>query len=157
MNEQGQIVRNKARLVCKGYAQVEGQNFDEIFSPVAILEANKMFLSYAKHKNFKVCQMDVKSYFLNGYLEEEVYIEKPEGFQMTDNTNNVCKLKKDLYILKQEPRAWYYSLDKYLQDKGFKKGTVDSNLYIKYGGDNLLVVLVYVDDIIFGFTNDSLV
>ena len=80
MNEQGQIVRNKARLVCKGCAQVQGHNFDETFALVARLEAIRMFLSYPSHKNFKVHQMDVKSYFLNGDLEEEVYIEKPEGF-----------------------------------------------------------------------------
>ena len=100
--------------------------------------------------------MDVKSAFLNGDLEEEVYIEQPEWFQLTDNPNNVCKLKKDLYVLKQEPESWYHRLYKFLQEKGFKKGThVDNNLYIKSKGDNLLVVLVYVDDIIFGCTNDS--
>jgi hypothetical protein len=155
MNEKGQVVRNKARLVCKGYAQVEGQDFDETFSPVARLEAIRMFLAYSCHKNFKVYQMDVKSTFLNGDLEEEVYMEQPEGFSLTDNPNYVCKLKKALYGLKQARRAWYYRLDKFLQDKGFNKGTVDNNLYIKSEGDNLLVVLVYVDDIIFGCTNES--
>ena len=80
MNEQGKIVRNKAWLVCKGYAQVEGQDFDETFAPVAWLEAIRMFLAYATHKNFKLFQMDVKSAFLNGDMEEEVYIEKPKGF-----------------------------------------------------------------------------
>ena len=99
--------------------------------------------------------MDVKSAFLNGDIEEEVYIEQPEGFQLTNNPDNVYKLKKALYGLKQAPRAWYYRLDKYIKDKGFKKGTVDNNMYIKYEGDNLLVVLVYVDDIIFGCINDS--
>ena len=78
------------------------------------LDAIKMFLSYSIHKNLKVYQIDVKSSFLNGYLEEEVYIEKHEGFQLTYNLDNVCKLKKDLYGLKQAPRAWYYRLDKYL-------------------------------------------
>jgi FtsZ-interacting cell division protein YlmF len=155
MNEKGQVVRNKARLVCKGYAQVEGQYFEENFAPVARLEAIRMFLAYSYHKNFKVNQMDVKSTFLNGDLEEEVYMEKPEGFSLTDNPNYVCKLKKALYGLKQAPRAWYYRLDKFLQEKRFKKGTVDSNLYIKSKDDNLLVVLVYVDDIIFGCTNES--
>jgi hypothetical protein len=142
-------------LVCKGYAQVEGQDFDETFALVARLEAIIMFLVYSCHKNFKVYQMDVKSTFLNGDLEEEVYMEQPEGFSLTDNPNYVCKLKKALYGLKQAPRAWYYRLDKFLQDKGFKKGIVDNNLYIKSEGDNLLVVLVYVDDIIFGCTNES--
>jgi hypothetical protein len=155
MNEKGQVVRNKARLVCKGYAQVEGQDFDETFAPVARLEAIRMFLAYSCHKNFKVYQMDVKSAFLNGDLEEEVYMEQPEGFSLTDNPNYVCKLKKALYGLKQAPRAWYSRLDKFLQEKGFKKGTVDSNLYIKSEGDDLLVVLVYVDDIVFGCTNES--
>jgi hypothetical protein len=80
MNEKGQVVRNKARLVCKGYAQVEGRDFDETFATVAILEAIRMFLAYSCHKNFKVYQMDVKSTFLNGDLEEEVYMEQPKGF-----------------------------------------------------------------------------
>jgi hypothetical protein len=101
--------------------------------------------------------MDVKSTFLNGDLEEEVYMEQLEGFSLTDNPNYVYKLKKALYGLKQEPQAWYYRLDKFLQDKGFKKGMVDNNIYIKSEGDDLLVVLVYVDDIIFGCTNDSFV
>jgi hypothetical protein len=155
MNEKGQVVRIKDRLVCKGYAQVEERDFDETFAPVAILEAIGMFLAYSCHKNFKVYQMDVKSTFLNGDLEEEVYMEQPEGFSLKDNPDYVCKLKKALYGLKQAPRAWYYRLDNFLQDKGFKKGIVDSNIYIKSEGDDLLVVLVYVDEIILGYTNDS--
>jgi hypothetical protein len=97
-------------MVCKGYAQVEGQDFDENFAPVEILEAIRMFLAYSCHKNFKIYQMDVKSTFLNGDLEEEVYMEKLEGFSLTDNPNYVCKLKKALYGLKQAPQAWYYRL-----------------------------------------------
>jgi hypothetical protein len=103
MNEKGQVVRNKSRLVYKGYAQVEGQDFDETFAPVERLEAIIIFLSYSCHKNFKVYQMDVKSTFLNRYLEEEVYMEKPEGFSLKNNPNYVCKLKKALYGLKQAP------------------------------------------------------
>jgi hypothetical protein len=93
--------------------------------------------------------------FLNGDLEEDVYMEQPEVFSLTNNPDYVCKLKKELYGLKQAPQARYYRLDKFLQDKGFKKGFVDNNLYIKSEGDDLLVVLVYVDEIIFGCTNDS--
>jgi hypothetical protein len=103
MNEKGQVVRNKSRLVCKGYAQVEGQDFDETFAPVARLEAIRMFLAYSCHKNFKVYQMDVKSAFLNGDLEEEVYMEQPEGFSLSNKPNYVCKLAKALYGLKQAP------------------------------------------------------
>jgi hypothetical protein len=99
--------------------------------------------------------MDVKSAFLNGNLEEEVYMEQPEGFSLTDKPDYVCKLKKALYGLKQAPRAWYGRLDKYLHDKGFKKDSADSNLYTKSEGVDLLVVLVYVDDITFGCTNHS--
>jgi hypothetical protein len=155
MNEKGQVVINKSKLVCKGYEQVEGRDFDETFAPVERLETIKMFLAYSCHKNFKVYQMDVKSAFLNGDLEEEVDMEQPGGFSLKDNLDYVCKLKKALYGLKQAPRAWYYRLENFLQDKGYKKVIVDNNLYIKSEGDNLLVVLVYVDDIIFGCTNES--
>jgi uncharacterized membrane protein YciS (DUF1049 family) len=132
-------------------------DFDETFALVARLEAIIIFLAYACHKRFKVYQMDVKSAFLNGDLKEEVYMEQPEGFELRDNLDLVCKLKKALYGLKQAPRAWYYRLDKYLQDKRFKRGRVDNTLYIKIEGNDLLIVLVYVDDIILGCNNDSLV
>jgi hypothetical protein len=157
LNEQGQVVRNKARLVCKGYAQIEGLDFDETFAPVARLEAIRIFLAYACKKRFKVYQMDVKSSFLNGDLNEEVYMEQPEGFKLYNNPDLVCKMKKALYGLKQAPRAWYHNLNMYLKDKGFKRGTFDNNLYIKTEGNDLLIVLVYVDDIIFGCNKVSLV
>jgi hypothetical protein len=128
LNEQGQVVRNKAILVCKGYAQIEGLDFDETSAPVARLEAIRIFLAYACHKRFKFYQMDVKSTFLNGDLNE-VYMEQPEGFELSDNLDLVCKMKKYLYGLKQSPRAWYHRLDTYLKDKGIKRGTVDK-IYI---------------------------
>ncbi|GLJ18479.1 hypothetical protein SUGI_0327680 [Cryptomeria japonica] len=105
LNEDGKVMRNKARLVCKGYSQKEGIDYDEIFSLVARIEAMRLFLSYATHKKYKVYQMDVKCAFFNGDLEEEVYIEKPDGFSLSDDKNMVCKLKKALYGLKQAPRA----------------------------------------------------
>lgn len=157
LNEDGQVVRNKARLVCKGYAQIEGLDFEETFAPVARLESIRMFLSLAVHLKFKVYQMDVKSAFLNGNLEEEVYIEQPDGFLLGEDPNAVCRLKKALYGLKQAPRAWYSRLDTYLiQSLGFKKGVVDSNLYIKVVDCQQLVVIVYVDDIIFGGHKEEL-
>jgi hypothetical protein len=100
--------------------------------------------------------MDVKSSFLNGELEEEVYIEQPEGFQLSKNADYVCKLKKALYGLKQAPRAWYSRLDKYLHQVGFRKGSADNNLYIKVSQGNILLIEVYVDDIIFGSDDDGL-
>jgi hypothetical protein len=99
--------------------------------------------------------MDVKSSFLNGELEEEVYIEQLEGFQWSENTNYVRKLKKALYGLKQAPRAWYSRLDKYLHQEGFRKGSADNNLYIKVTQDSILLIKVYVD-IIFGSNDDRL-
>jgi transposase InsO family protein len=156
LNEDGQVTRNKARLVCKGYAQVEGIDFEETFSPVARMEAICFLLAYACSKNIKMYQMDVKSSFLNGELEEEVYIEQPEGFQLSENADYVCKLKKALYGLKQAPRAWYSRLDKYLQQAGFRKGSADNNLYIKVSQGNILLIEVYVDDIIFGSDDDRL-
>jgi hypothetical protein len=100
--------------------------------------------------------MDIKSSFLNGELEEEVYIEQPEGFQLSENIDYVCKLKKALYGLKQTPRAWYFKLDKYLQQAWFRKGSADNNLYIKVSQGNILLIEVYVDDIIFGSDDDRL-
>jgi hypothetical protein len=120
------------------------------------MEAIRFLLAYACSKNIKVYQMDIKSSFLNGELEEEVYIEQPEGFQLSKNTDYVCKLKKALYGLKQAPRAWYFRLDKYLQQAQFRKGSVDNKLYIKVTQNNILLIEVYVDDITFGSNDDRL-
>ena len=130
MNEDGQVTRNKARLVCKGYAQVEGNYFDETFATVAKMEAIRIFLTYACSRKIKFHQMDVKSTFLNGELEKEVYIEQPKCFLLSQKEDYVCRLKKALYGLKQAPRAWYACLDGYLHQQGFKKGTVDNNIYV---------------------------
>jgi hypothetical protein len=156
LNEYGQVTRNKARLVCKRYAQIEGIDFEETFSPVVRMEVICLLLAYACSKNVKVYQMDVKSTFLNEELEEEVYIEQPEGFQLSENTDYVCKLKKALYGLKQAPRAWYSRLDKYLQQAWFKKGSADISLYIKVSQGDILLIEVYVDDIIFSSDDDRL-
>jgi hypothetical protein len=140
LNEYRQVTRNKSILVCKGYAQIEGIDFEDTFSPVARMEEIRLLFAYACSKNVKVYHMDVKSSFLNGELEEEVYIEQPEGFQLSENADYVCKLKKALYGLKQAPRAWYSRLDKYLQQAGFRKGSADNNLYIKVSEGNILLI-----------------
>lgn len=100
LNEEGTVVRNKVRLVCKSYAQIEGIDFEEAFALVARLEDIRIFLALAIFKIFKVYQMDVKSSFLNGKLEDEVYVEKPNGFQLGGDPDLVCRLKKPLYDLK---------------------------------------------------------
>jgi hypothetical protein len=156
LNEDGQVTRNKARLVCKGYAQIQGINFEEAFSPVARMETIHFILAYAYSKNIKLYHIDVKLSFLNGELEEEVCIEQLEGFQLSKNADYVWKLKKTLYGLKQAPRSCYSRLDKYLQHGGFRKGSADNNLYIKVSQGNILLIEVYVDDIIFCSDDDRL-
>jgi hypothetical protein len=156
LNEDGQAKGNKDRLVCKGYAQVKGIDFEETFSPVARMEGIQFLLAYVCSKNIKVYRMDIKSSFLNGEIEEEVYIEQPEGLQLSENVDYVCKLKKVLYGLKQAPREWYSRLDKYLQQAGFRKGSAYNNLYIKASQDSILLIEFYVDDIIFGSDDDML-
>nr|GEW25033.1 retrovirus-related Pol polyprotein from transposon TNT 1-94 [Tanacetum cinerariifolium] len=149
LDELGGILKNKARLVARGYRQEEGIDFEESFSPVTRLEAIRIFLAYAVHRNMVVYQMDVKTAFLNGNLREEVYVSQPDGFVDPDNPNHVYKLKKALYRLKQAPRAWYDMLSSFLLSQDFSKGSVDPTLFIRKNGNELLLVQIYVDDIIF--------
>nr|GEV44075.1 retrovirus-related Pol polyprotein from transposon TNT 1-94 [Tanacetum cinerariifolium] len=121
LDELGGILKNKARLVARGYRQEEGIDFEDSFAPVARLEAIWMFLAYSTHKNMVVYQMDVKTVFLNGNLREEVYVSQPNGFMDQDNLNYVYKLKKALYGLKQAPRAWYDMLSSFLISQDFFK------------------------------------
>nr|GEU33509.1 retrotransposon protein, putative, unclassified [Tanacetum cinerariifolium] len=119
------IIRNKARLIAKGYAQEEGIDFEESFAPVAHLEAVRIFVAYAAHKSFLVYHMDVKMTFLNGPLKEEVYVVQLDGFVHPDHPDKVNRLRKALYGLKQAPRAWYDELSKFLMSKGFTKDFLD--------------------------------
>ncbi|KAJ9567677.1 hypothetical protein OSB04_003643 [Centaurea solstitialis] len=151
-DEDNVVVRNKARLVAKGYRQQEGIDYNETFAPVARIEAIRMFLAYAAHKDFTVYQMDVKTTFLNGVLQEEVYVSQPEGFVDKDHPDHVYILDKALYGLKQAPRAWYDSLSQFLVESGYSKGKIDNTLFIKREGEHIMLVQIYVDDIIFGST-----
>ncbi|KAK1380648.1 hypothetical protein POM88_027392 [Heracleum sosnowskyi] len=132
-DSEGVITRNKARLVAKGYSQQEGIDYDETFAP-----------------------MDVKSAFLNGKLEEEVFVEQPPGFVDPKYPDYVYRLDKTLYGLKQAPRAWYETLAQFLLESGFTRGTIDKTLFYFNSDNDLLLVQIYVDDIIFGSTNDKL-
>ncbi|KAK2367888.1 putative mitochondrial protein [Trifolium repens] len=156
LNEQGEVVRNKARLVAQGYSQQEGIDFTETFAPVAKLEAIRLLLSYAINHGITLYQMDVKSAFLNGFITEEVYVKQPLGFEDLKNPEYVFKLKKSLYGLKQAPRAWYERLSNFLLEYGFQKGQVDNTLFRKTTKKDILIIQIYVDDIIFGSTNASL-
>ncbi|GJU55533.1 retrovirus-related pol polyprotein from transposon TNT 1-94 [Tanacetum coccineum] len=153
LDEYGDVLKNKARLVAKGYRQEEGLDFEKSFTPVARLEAIRIFITNAASKNMTVYQMDVKTAFLNGELKEEVYVSQPEGFIDPDRPNHVYRLKKALYGLKQAPRAWYDTLSKFLLAQGFSKGVVDPTLFIRKTGKHTLHVQIYVDDIIFASTD----
>ncbi|WVZ58702.1 hypothetical protein U9M48_008944 [Paspalum notatum var. saurae] len=155
-DEQGVVVRNKARLVAKGFAQVEGLDFGETFAPVARLEAIRILLAYSSHHKIKLYQMDVKSAFLNGYINELVYGDQPPGFEDPRKPNHVNRLNKALYGFKQAPRAWYEMLRAFLIMQGFKIGKVDMTLFTKDINGELFICQIYVDDIIFGCTNEKL-
>nr|GFC23357.1 retrovirus-related Pol polyprotein from transposon TNT 1-94 [Tanacetum cinerariifolium] len=140
LDELGGILKNKARLVARGYRQEEGIDFEESFAPVARLKAIRIFLAYVAHKNMVVYQMDVKTAFLNGNLREDVYVSQPDGFVDPDNPNHVYKLKKALYGLKQAPRAWYDMLSSFLLSQEFSKGSVDPTLFIRKNDNDLLLI-----------------
>ena len=155
-DEDGLVVRNKARLVAQGYTQIEGIDFGETYAPVARLESIRVMLAFANHNDILLYQMDVKSAFLNGEIEEEVYVKQPPGFEDPKNPDMVYKLHKALYGLKQAPRAWYDTLKDFLLKKGFKPGTTDPTLFTRSYNGELFVCQIYVDDIIFGCTNPDI-
>ncbi|GJY30578.1 retrovirus-related pol polyprotein from transposon TNT 1-94 [Tanacetum coccineum] len=152
LDENGIVSRNKARLVAQGYNQQEGIDYDETYAPVARLESIRILLAYACALDFKLFQMDVKSAFLNGFINEEVYVAQPPGFIDFEKPNHVYKLKKALYGLKQAPKAWYDRLKAFLIKHEYKMGMVDNTLFTKKKSSNLIIVQIYVDDIIFGST-----
>jgi len=156
LNEQGEVVRNKGRLVAQCYSQQEDIYYAETFAPVARLEAIRLLLSYAVNHDIILYQMDVKSAFLNGVISEEVYVKQPSGFEDLKHPDHVYKLKKSLYGLKQAPRAWYDRLSNFLIENDFKRGQVGTTLFKRTFEKYILVVQIYVDDIIFGFTNASI-
>ena len=131
LDKHGIVVRNKARLVAQGYSQEEGIDYDETFAPVTRLEAIRILLAFAYYMNFKLYQMDVKSAFFNGTIKEKVHVEQLSGFEDHQFSNHVYKLNKALYGLKQAPRAWYERLSKFLIENGFKKGNMDTTLFLK--------------------------
>jgi hypothetical protein len=136
---------------------MEGLDFGEIFAPVAHLEAIRILLAFAAFKEFKLYQMDVKSAFLNGVIQEEVYVRQPPGFESPKYPDRVYKLSEALYGLKQATRAWYARLKMFLLEHGYVMGSVDKALFTLNYGTGFLLVQIYVDDIIFGDPSHSLV
>nr|GEY68968.1 retrovirus-related Pol polyprotein from transposon TNT 1-94 [Tanacetum cinerariifolium] len=153
LDEYGDVLKNKAWLVAKGYRQEEGINFEESFALVARIEAIRIFIANAASRNMTIYQMDVKTTFLNDELKEEVYVSQPEGFVDPDHLTHVYRLKKALYGLKQAPQAWYDTRSRFLLDNDFSKGAVDPTLFTRKIGKHILLVQIYVDDIIFASTD----
>jgi hypothetical protein len=156
-NAEGKVEKYKARLVAKGYSQVEGIDFGEIFSLVAKLTSIRFMLSVAAAFDFEVEQMDVKTTFLHGDLEEEIYMKQPEGFFVKGKKELVCKLKKSLYGLKQSPRMWYKKFDTYMLGLGFTRSKEDHCVYFKLIGDHLIYLVLYVDDMLLIGNNKEII
>ncbi|GKB92372.1 putative ribonuclease H-like domain-containing protein, partial [Tanacetum coccineum] len=149
-DERGIVVKNKARLVAQGFTQEEGIDYDVVFAPIARIEAIRLFLANASFIGFIVYHMDVKSAFLYGTIDEEVYVFQPPGFEDPQFPDKVYKVEKALYGLHQAPKAWYETLSTYLIKNGFRRGTIDKSLFIKKDkGDILLVQVKQQDDGIF--------
>nr|GEW46088.1 hypothetical protein [Tanacetum cinerariifolium] len=155
-DKRGIVVKNKARLVAQEHTQEEGIDYEEVFAPVARIEAIRLFLACASFMGFMVYQMDVKSAFLYETIEEEVYVCKPLGIEDPNHPDKVYKVVKALYGLHQAPRAWYETLANYLFENDFQRGKMDHTLFIKRQKGDILLVQIYVDDIIFGSTNKDL-
>nr|GEU93917.1 hypothetical protein [Tanacetum cinerariifolium] len=154
LDEYGDVLKNKVRLVAKGYRQEEGIDFEESFAPVTRIKAIRIFIANAASKNMTIYQMDVKTTFLNGELKEEVYVCQLEGFVDLDHPTHVYRLKKALYGLKQAPRAWNDTLSHFFRQQVFK-GAVDPTLLTRKTDEHILLVQIYVDDIIFASTDPN--
>ncbi|GJU59948.1 putative ribonuclease H-like domain-containing protein [Tanacetum coccineum] len=144
-DERSIVVKNKARLVAQGFRQEEGIDYDEVFAPVARIEAIRLFLAFASYMGFTVYQMDVKSAFLYGTIEEEVYVHQPPGFVDPAHPNKVYKVIKALYGLHQAPRAWYETLSSFLMENGFRRGTIDKTLFIKKKKSDIIIATTPIE------------
>lgn len=144
----GEIERFKSRLVARGFSQQPGVDYEETFSPVVSFTSIRMLLAYALQHNMVIHQMDVKTAFLNGELQEEIYMTQPEGYANQENPNLVCKLNRAIYGLKQASRCWNHTLDNYLRELGFTKTNADQCVYIRNRAEMRSIIAVYVDDLI---------
>jgi hypothetical protein len=147
-NAQGKMQKYKAQFVAKGYSQVERIDFGDIFSPVAKLTSIRFLLSIVVTFDLEVEQMDGKTTFLHGDLEEEMYMKQPKEFLVKGRKELVCKMKKSLYGLKQSPRMWYQNFDTYMLGLGFVRSRVDHCVYSKQVGNHFIYVVLYVDDML---------
>lgn len=157
LNEKGEVDKYKALLVAKGYNQQYGVDYAEVFAPVARLDIVHVILSLAARNDWTVYQLDVKSAFLHGELNEEVFIAQPPGYEQKGQEHKVYKLKKALYSLKQAPQAWYSRIESYFMKEGFEKCPHEHTLFVRrMDGGKMLIVCFYVDDLIFTRNDESM-
>ena len=152
-DSRGNLERYKARLVAKGFTQKDGVNYKETFSPVSKKDSFRIIMALVAHYDLELHQMDVKTAFLNGNLNEEVYMDQPMGFIEKGKEHMVCKLKRSIYGLKQASRQWYLKFNDTIVSFGFKENTVDRCIYLKVSGSKFIFLILYVDDILLA-TND---
>jgi hypothetical protein len=143
----GSIDNLKDMFVARGFSQKEGVDYEDNFSPVTKYSSIQVLISISSIMKGRIHHMDVKIKFLNGIIEEEVYLEQPQGFEIHRMDSHVCRLKKSLYRLKQAPSAWYSRIDGYLQSMVFTKSEVDPNLYFILFGEDPLILVFYIDDL----------
>lgn len=155
VNPKGEVVKYKARLVARGFLQRHGVDYEEVFAPVARIETVRVVVAHASMQRWKVHQLDVKSAFLNGELEEEVYVEQPAGFVKQGSEKKVLKLRKALYGLKQAPRAWNKKIDKSLINMGYVRCISEHGVYVKSGGGDIVILCLYVDDLLVTGNNET--
>lgn len=144
----GSIDRHKARFVVRGYSQVEGIDYDETFAPVGRFGSLRVLLAIAVQEELEIHMMDVDAAFLNGIINEDIYITQPEGFINSKHPDHVCKLKKSLYGLKQAPRVWNSTLDNHLKRNGFNKINSDPCIYVRFDQRGRCIIFIYVDDLL---------
>ncbi|RVW25234.1 Retrovirus-related Pol polyprotein from transposon TNT 1-94 [Vitis vinifera] len=147
-DSKGNIVRYKARLVAKGFTQKEGIDYKETFSPVSSKDSFRIIMALVAHYDLELHQMDVKTAFLNGNIDETIYMVQPENFESNDSKQLVCRLKRSIYGLKQASRQWYRKFDQVITSFGFKENTVDQCIYLKFSGSKFIILVLYVDDIL---------
>ena len=153
LDSNGNIERHKARLVAKGFTQKDGVDYKETFSPVSKKDSLRIIMAMVAHYDLELHQMDVKTAFLNGNLDEEVFMDQPEGFVVDGKEQLVCKLKKSIYGLKQASRQWYLKFNDTITSFGFNENIVDRCIYLKISGSKFIILVLYVDDILLA-TND---
>ncbi|KAL0550167.1 hypothetical protein IC582_014670 [Cucumis melo] len=149
----GNIERYKARLVAKGYTQKYGIDYKETFSPVSKKNSLRIIVALVAHYDLELHQMDVKTAFLNGNLDEEVFMDQPEGFMVEGKEHMVCRLKRSIYGLKQASKRWYLKFNDTITSFGFKENIVDRCICLKISGSKFIILVLYVDDILLA-TND---